>query len=325
MASYDTAVFPPNAVWFGWPPARRAGRLLLGRLTAALLLIVLSAAASAGCAARSRTAIENAQTAVRVKTALVNDVELGTLPIDVEAAGGVVTLEGIVRTSAQIDRALDVARRVQGVARVESALVVGDPDPPVARATPPLPALAPRRREGPLRLIGAGASVRLNNPAGDALAQKVGIGPMLRLRSGNGLGPTIAFNWTDAEIEASPTGLPALATVRIRPVMAGVQYGFTRGRLGAGASVVAGYAFNSLAIDKTVAGSGRAVDVSNSFVWRPGVTLWYDVTQRIGLNVFGGYLFTRPEVTFVSDTEVVTHRLRANAVVISVGMAYWIF
>ena len=274
---------------------------------------------------RSRPAVENAQTAVRVKTALVNDVEIGTLPIDVEVAGGVVTLEGIVRTPDQIDRAVAVARGVTGVARVESALVVSDPDPPVARPVPPLPALAPRPREGPLRLLGAGASVRFTNSAGDALAQELDIGPLLRLRSGNGLGPTIAFNWTNAEIEASPTGLQALATVRIRPVMAGVQYGFTRGRLGAGASVVGGYAFNSLDIDKTVVGSGRAVAVGNSFVWRPGVTLWYDVTQRIGINVFGGYLFTRPEVTFVSDTSVVTHRLRANTVVISVGMAYWIF
>ena len=298
-----------------------------GRSTAGLSLLVLAAAATAstGCAARSRTAVENAQTAVRVKTALVNDVEIGTLPIDVQAVGGVITLEGIVRTPEQIDRAVDVAGGVEGVVRVQSALVVGDPDPPLPRPVPPLPALAPRPREGPLRLVGAGASVRLNNPAGDALADELDIGPILRLPSGNGLAPTIAFNWTNAAIEASPTGLPALARVRIRPVMAGVQYGFTRGRLGAGASLVAGYAFNNLDIDEAAVGPGRAVDVGNSFVWRPGATLWYDVTPRIGINLFGGYLFTRPKVTYVSDTAVETHRLRANAVVISVGMAYWIF
>ena len=290
-----------------------------------MLVLAVLATGSAGCAARSRTAIENAQTAVRVKTAIVNDASIGTLPIDVEAAGGVVTLEGIVRTRAQIDRALEVARGVKGVTRVTSALVIGDPDPPVARRVPPLPALAPRPREGPLRLIGAGASVRLNNPAGDALADEIDVGPILRLRSGNGLAPTIAFNWTTAAIEASPTGLPALASVRMRPVMAGLQYGFTRGRLAGGASVVAGYAFNSLDIDRSAAGAGRAVDVGNSFVWRPGATLWYDVTPRIGINLFGGYLFTRPKVTYVSDTAVETHRLRANAAVVSVGMAYWIF
>ena len=323
---YDSALFPRDTCNSAGSPALPPGySRRLRRGIAALVLLVAAASVSAGCAARSRTAIENAQTAVRVKTALVNDVEIGTLPIDVEAAGGVVTLEGTVRTPDQIDRALAIARAVQGVARVESALVVGDPFPPVARPVPPLPALAPRPREGPLRLIGAGASVRLNNPAGDALARELDIGPILRLRTGNGLGPTIAFNWTNTAIETSPTGLPALARVRIRPVMAGVQYGFTRGRLGAGASVVAGYAFNNLDIDETAVGPGRAVDVGNSFVWRPGATLWYDVTPRIGINLFGGYLFTRPKVTFVSDTSVETHRMRANSVVISVGMAYWIF
>lgn len=322
---YDTAVPGLDPLPSGRHTPSRIGRLRFHRLTAALALVGIAAAVSAGCAARSRTAIENAQTAVRVKTALVNDVEVGTLPIDVEAAGGVITLEGIVRTPAQIDRAIMVARGVDGVARVESALVIGDPDPPVARPIPPLPALAPRPREGPLRLIGAGASVRLNNPAGDALARELDVGPILRLRTGNGLGPTIAFNWTNSEMGTSPTGLPALARVRIRPVMAGVQYGFTRGRLGLGASVVAGYAFNNLDIDETVVGAGRAVDVDNSFVWRPGATLWYDVTPRIGINLFGGYLFTRPQVTFVSDTSVERHRMRANSAVISVGMAYWIF
>lgn len=322
---YDTAVSGPDLLSSGRHSPPGVGQPRFRRLTAALALGGIAAAVSSGCAARSRTAVENAQTAVRVKTALVNDVEVGTLPIDVEAAGGVVTLAGVVRTAEQIDRAVEVARGVQGVVRVQTALVVGDPDPPVARPVPPLPALAPRPREGPLRLIGAGASVRLNNPAGDALAQELDIGPILRLRTGNGLGPAIAFNWTNAAIETSPTGLPALARVRIRPVMAGVQYGFTRGRLGLGASVVAGYAFNNLDIDESVVGAGRAVDVGNSFVWRPGATLWYDVTQRIGVNLFGGYLFTRPKVTFVSDASVETHRMRANAVVISVGMAYWIF
>lgn len=322
---YDTAVSGPDPLPSGRHTPRSVAHPRFRRLTATLVFVGIAAAVSSGCAARSRTAVENAQTAVRVKTAIVNDVELGTLPIDVEASGGVVTLEGIVRTPEQIDRAVEVARGVEGVVRVQTALVIGDPDPPVARPVPPLPALAPRPREGPLRLIGAGASVRLNTPAGDALADDLDVGPILRLRTGNGLAPTIAFNWTNARIETSPTGLPALARVRIRPVMAGVQYGFTRGRLGAGASVVAGYAFNNLDIDESVVGAGRAVDVGNSFVWRPGATLWYDVTQRVGINLFGGYLFTRPKVTFVSDTSVETHRMRANSVVISVGVAYWIF
>ncbi len=294
-------------------------------MTAALVLVVVAAVGFAGCATRSRTLVTDAQTAVRVKTVLVNDPELGTLPIDVRARQGVVTLEGIVRSTAEIDRALALARGVAGVARVESALAVGSPDPLVARGEPALAALAPRPDDGPLSLIGAGASVRVTHPAGDALAGGFDIGPIVRLRPRDGLGPTIAFNWMDAEIGTDPSGYPALATVRLRPVMAGLEYGIVRGRLAAGASIVAGYAFNSLDVDATRAGTGRAVAVGNSFVWRPGVSLWYDVSPRIGINLFGGYLFTRPEATFASDTSVVTHRLRANAVVVSAGVAYWIF
>ena len=321
-----TTLSSPHLLSFAaWAARTAVWRRRHRRVTAALALVVVAAVGFAGCATRSRTLVTDAQTAVRVKTVLVNDPELGTLPIDVRARRGVVTLEGIVRSAAEIDRALALARGVEGVARVESALAVGDPDPLVARGEPALPALAPRPDDGPLRLIGAGASVRITQPAGDALAGGFDIGPIVRLRPRDGLGPTIAFNWMDAEIGTGPTGHAALAAVRLRPVMAGLEYGIVRGRLAAGASIVAGYAFNSLDIDAALAGPGRAVAVGNSFVWRPGVSLWYDVAPRIGINLFGGYLFTRPEATFASDTSVVRHRMRANAVVVSAGVAYWIF
>ena len=312
---------PARKTRWPWPDCRRA---------AVLALALAAAAAVAGCAARAGppaggNPVADAQMAVRVKTALVNDLELGTLPIDVQASGGVVTLHGTVAEEAQIERALAVARGVAGVSRAVSALEVGEPEPTVERGEPNLPALAPRPEEGPLRLIGAGISVRRTNPSGDGLAQALSVGPLLRLRPRNGLGPTIAFNWTDTEIETSPAGHPGLAAVQLRPVMAGAEYGFVRGRLSAGLSLVTGYSFNSLGVDTSVAGAGRAVAVSNSWVWRPGASLWYDVTPRFGINLFGGYLFVRPKVTFASDTAIETHRLRGNAVVLSVGAAYWIF
>ncbi len=314
----------------GTAPGDIRGRRAGCRRAAALALILAVLAGGSGCAARSGApaggdVVADAQTAVRVKTALVNDLELGTLPIDVQAVGGVVTLHGTVAEEAQIERALTVARGVAGVARAVSALEVGDPEPTVERGEPNLPALAPRPEEGPLRLIGAGISVRRTNPSGDGLGHALSIGPLLRLRPRNGLGPTVAFNWTDTEIETSPGGRPGLAAVQLRPVMAGAEYGVVQGRLAAGLSLVGGYSFNSLGVDTSLAGAGRALAVSNSWVWRPGASLWYDVTPRFGINLFGGYLFVRPKVTFASDTAVETHRLRANAVVLSVGAAYWIF
>ena len=188
-----------------------------------------------------------------------------------------------------------------------------------------LPALAPRPEEGPLRLVGLGASVRVTRPSEATLGGALAVGPLLRLRPRNGMGPAIAFNWTNTEIETGPTGRPGLAAIQLRPVMAGVEYGVVRGRLAVGASAVGGYSFNRLGVDTAWAGPGRAIAVGNGFVWRPGAVLWADVTPRVGVNVFGGYLFARPKVTFASDASIATERVNAGSVVVSVGVAYWIF
>ena len=276
---------------------------------------------------------------MRVKTALVNHESLGTLPIDVQVRSGVVTLDGAVRSTDEVESARKLALGVAGVARVESRLRIGDPDSPPAAAglsTVPqsvlpvegrsrLPALAPRPEEGPLRIVGLGASVKVTRPSETALERSLVAGPLLRLRPRNGLGPTVAFNWTNAGIETGPGGQPGLAAIRLRPVMGGVELGRARGRFWAGASIVAGYSFNKLNVDTARVGAGRAIAVGNSFVWRPGAAVWIDVTRRIGINVFGGYLFTSPAVTFASDTSIATERVSVDSAVVSVGVAYWIF
>ena len=91
-----------------------------------------------GCsAAVDRVAIEDAQTAARVKTALVNDPELGASAIEVRVERRIVRLAGRVRTQTDADRAAAVARSVPGVQDVELALQVGVEAPtelPDARA-----------------------------------------------------------------------------------------------------------------------------------------------------------------------------------------------
>ncbi len=309
-----------------------------GGLIAAAVLLMVASGCSARSAATASTAVADAQTAVRVRTALVNDPVLGTLPIDVRAQGGVVTLRGTVRSTGEEDLALAVVREVPGVTRVESALIVGAPDsiPGAGRAERPgrdapaatrprLPALAPRPEEGPLRIVGLGASVRVNRPSEASLGRTLAAGPLLRLRPRNGLGPTVAFNWTNAEIETGPGGRPGLAAIQLRPVMGGVELGAVRGRFWAGASIVAGYSFNRLRVDTARAGPGRAISVGHSFVWRPGAAIWFDVTDRVGINAFGGYLFTSPAVTFASDTSIATEPVSMHSATVSVGVAYWIF
>ena len=78
-------------------------------------------------------------------------------------------------------------------------------------------------------------------------------------------------------------------------------------------------------MDSTRLGPGRAISVSNSLAARAGVSFWYDLTRRLGLNVFTGYRFSRPHVTFASDTVLQKQRVNADAVLVSAGFAYWLF
>ena len=282
----------------------------------------LAPAAFAG----AQDAVRDAQIGVRVKTALINDVVLGTAPIDVEVQRGVVTLRGPVPSATDAERAVALARGVEGVAGVRSELAVDASRPPPRERPerPGLPALAPRPSDAPLRLIGIGVSGTGMFPARDTLTGATSLGPMLRLRPGTGLGPTIAFSWTRARFAAG-SGVSSGTGLRVRPVMAGLQYGLGGGRISAAASVVAGYAFNGLQADTGHVGAERAIAVGNGLAWRVGGSVWVDVLPRIGINVFGGYLFTRPELTLVSGDSVVTRRVTANTAIVSLGLAYWVF
>jgi osmotically-inducible protein OsmY len=58
----------------------------------------------------------------KVKTALLADETVPGSRIDVDSSAGVVTLSGQLATQAQIDRAVAIARGIEGVERVENRL-----------------------------------------------------------------------------------------------------------------------------------------------------------------------------------------------------------
>ena len=275
--------------------------------------------------ADAQLTLADAQLTMRVKTALLNDPELGTQPIDVEVNGGIVQLSGRVESVDHIVQAERLVRAVDGVRDVDVALEAG-PREFVGRDQPGrLPSLAPRDTEAPLRLLALGVAGTLGSTSGDDLGNGVSVGPIIRLRPRNGWGPSLGFGWTRTPLSESTDAPPGLADLVVRPVMGGVEYGLSRGPVAIGFSIVGGYAFNSLAVDAERVGPGRAIAVDNSLALRTGVGFWYDITPRVGLNVFAGYRVTRPRVTFASDSDITMRRLDADTVVLSVGVAYWVF
>ncbi len=87
--------------------------------------IVLAIALSlSGCAPTITARADDPTLATHVKIDLLNDREVGDLRIQATAEAGIVTLAGEVRSAAQVDRAVAIARRVPGVRDVRSQLVV---------------------------------------------------------------------------------------------------------------------------------------------------------------------------------------------------------
>ena len=97
--------------------SNRAAALLMALALIAPLLLT-------ACGKTVGDTIDDATITTRVKTSLLNDPEVGGLRIDVDTFKGVVTLSGRVKTKAEEDKALGLARKIGGVTDVKSTLTI---------------------------------------------------------------------------------------------------------------------------------------------------------------------------------------------------------
>ena len=89
-----------------------------------LLALVLAALFTVSCGKTVGETIDDTTITTRVKTAMLNDPGVGGLRIDVDTFKGVVTLSGRVKSQAERDQAVALARTVDGVSQVKDALQV---------------------------------------------------------------------------------------------------------------------------------------------------------------------------------------------------------
>jgi len=95
------------------------------RATVFLLVVTLLAPLMlSACGKTVGDTIDDATISTRVKTALLNDPVVGGLRIDVDTFKGVVTLSGRVRAKEDEVKAIELARKVGGVADVKSSLQI---------------------------------------------------------------------------------------------------------------------------------------------------------------------------------------------------------
>jgi hyperosmotically inducible protein len=97
-----------------------AATWIVGVIVAALLVV--------GCASSPRErstgeVIDDATITTKVKSSLLADPQVSGLDINVDTSRGVVSLTGIVNTERERQRAIELARGVNGVRRVDASNV----------------------------------------------------------------------------------------------------------------------------------------------------------------------------------------------------------
>lgn len=90
--------------------------------TAGIALIGLAACAGTGTQKTAGETVDDSVITAKVKTALIADETVKALDVNVETNMGVVQLAGFADTQAQINRAGEVARGVDGVKSVKNDL-----------------------------------------------------------------------------------------------------------------------------------------------------------------------------------------------------------
>jgi osmotically-inducible protein OsmY len=94
-----------------------------------LAIILIAPLLLTACGKTVGETIDDATVTTRVKTALLNAEGVPGTTIDVDTFKGVVTLSGGVKTAAERDKAIAVARKIGGVRDVKSTLQVSQQQP----------------------------------------------------------------------------------------------------------------------------------------------------------------------------------------------------
>lgn len=89
-----------------------------------LALLALAACSTSPGSRTMGTALNDTTISARVKAALAGDPDVKAIDVQVETYRGTVQLSGFVDSPANIERALAVTRRVDGVTAVKNALIV---------------------------------------------------------------------------------------------------------------------------------------------------------------------------------------------------------
>jgi hypothetical protein len=184
--------------------------------------------------------------------------------------------------------------------------------------------------------VGASIGTRFA-PSPTVTGDHFGVGLLWRIgHSKEGFGWDWGLNWFTSSIEKSfgDTSPFDLGDLHIRPIMVG--YGYTH-LIGLVTSikggVQGGYSFNTFEeapqaaeiYSSRLGAQSFSTEASNTFVVRPQVSVWRDVSRKVGVNVSAGYMIARPMFTVSTTLGEERQRIRADQFILKMGIVYSVY
>jgi hypothetical protein len=215
------------------------------------------------------------------------------------------------------------------VGRVENHLTIStqpsEVPVPGSAAASALPAETP---PPPARYLAVGAHLVVPTQSSDTLDGAVSLGPVFRLGRGRGWRPV--FVWTRLRSDLPPVVADAepFGELRMSTLTLGLGYAIAGDAWSFSPSLTAGYSFNHMRLDPGFVvpqDVSLPVAASGSPAVLAGTTLWIEATRRVSVGVSAGYLFARPQSTWLDGDRFTRRRLHADAWLTGVSIAYWVF
>ncbi len=196
-----------------------------------------------------------------------------------------------------------------------------------------LPAVATAQTDNRLA-VGAAVGVRASGRP-DATGD---LNPVFIWRIGHagpGWGFRYGFHWYETDLARSLGGrVEPFGRLNVRPILGGYGYRFAVGRATSiSANLKGGYAFSSFAMrpafgdryQSALGVQGVAVDAANTFVIKPEITAWIEISRKIGLNISTGYMIARPRVALSTSAGADRRRVDADMFMMKIGAVYSVF
>lgn len=178
-----------------------------------------------------------------------------------------------------------------------------------------------------VKSAGVTASVGYVHPVDSDVDAGAAFGLSLSLAPSSGWGVAGNLGWFAGDLRLDGT---KVGTAHVRPLMLGVGYGWTSGRVTTSASLTAGVSFNSTGVDpkyRDAFGPGTSVDLhmDNSWCVRPSLKVEYAITPKFAVAGWTSYFITKINSSLVTPLGTVTDKWNATSFIVSAGVTFYPF